>query len=309
MTEEKNNNVDIHGNFDPFDVPKAGRDVRFIVKIPGPEKPMIVKFLRDPRGKQAYVPVDYYKHKIGPDKKDVRFHPCLRSISGSRSPEAEKYYEIRDKLNALGKGAAQADVDKLKAELFTFYPSSKGWFFIVEPASSTIKAVRLPKAVINRLFGKEESQYRPAIPALLKEMGQRNLSPYNLKSNEGWVKIYKTGEGLGTTYTIEMATHETEGEVDGQKALITRPVVFEVHEKIVTSNVTMTDFPDPVDFEQRSAFTMEEAERFTETLGDVVPERFLKNSNTDETDEPAPAGMETAEGSAAQVQEVDDIPL
>ena len=304
---EENVKIDLHGH-DPQNITKPGKDTRFITAFPdGYENAKIVKFLHDPRKRQSYVPVTSFKHQIGPDpQKDIRMHPSLRSLGlAEHDPEADFYWDNYEKLKELrnlGKGESE-EAKKLNFLGKQFAPNDRGWFFFIEPDSETVQVIRAPKAILNRIFGKKATKYRPEVPSLLKEMSHKGLSPYDLKSSEGWVKLWKTGKGIATEYHMEMYTLEEQREIDGQKAIITKNFKAMPGKKIINNELMMSDFPNPLKFEERNAFTLEEAIQFANSGGTIVPERFTKR--TDETDEPGPDGEE----SSTPVVSVDDIPL
>ena len=88
-------------------------------------------------------------------------------------------------------------------------------------AKFEIKALAVGPAVFNRIFGKDAKDNRPAIPSLFKEMSAKGLNPFLDKDPEvnkiGWVKLYKTGEGMATEYHIVPCSTSESKIVDGEE--------------------------------------------------------------------------------------------
>ena len=302
---------------DPFNVTKPTEtNSKFVTRIPGPEKPMVFKLLGDPRSRQAYIPMEYYSHMIGPDpEKHVRQHPSLKSLGvTSSAPENDAYWEAVKKISSLRKSGENKTPDgekeerKQQALLKKYRAQERGWFFYYEPNSSEIRSVRLPKDVINQLFGKAATEHRPEVPSLLKELGKSNISPYDTQSNIGWLTLYKTGEGLGTKYTVALASSVSEVELHGKKFKRDEPTEYAVSQKIKSSDVTLEDFPDPVAHEKQYAMTLEETVTFVNSQGTVVPERMLKKMNNDEALESEGSSAPGA-GLSAPSAALDEIPF
>jgi len=311
MTEEKL--IGGQGQ-DPFNVQPPGRESRFVFAIPTEDKAIVCKLLFDPRGKQSYIPVDYYNHQIGPNKEtDTRSHPSRKSLGLGDSPENDAYWDYAKQLSVLrkeGKGETP-EAKKLEKLKDMFYARQKGWLYFVTPGSATIYALKITKAVINSLFGKDATQYRPEVKSILKEMGSNNMSPYDISSKVGWLKLYKTGQKLATEYHVEVAETTIQVDHNGRKIPAKQPFEADVHEKIKNSDVTLDDFPDPVKFEIEQCWSLEESQAFVDSAGTVVPERCLKKNQGkfDETQEAAPAAAETAQTTTETAAGTDDTDL
>ena len=287
--------------FDPHALEAPGNDSRFVLKIPGPDRPLVCKVLPDPgygNGRSWYRPLKQFSHMVGPDpEKDIRQHVC-QSFFGLSSPENDAYWEYKkaaSELKKQGKGNS-SECAKLEALTKKFQPKNGGWLLIIEPESPVIKAVRVPISVLDLLNGKEKTEYKPAIPSLIKQMAADGVSPFDIvqqRPKQGWIKIYKTGEGLATRYAVEAAKVDLEVEQNGRKFRASDYQELNVHAKILSGELTRADIPDVVGFERKFAFTAEESATYTQSHGTVVPERFRKTKRPegrqDETDD-APAG-------------------
>lgn len=293
---EQIDNVNIP-DFDPFNLETPGKDSRFVLKIPGPEKPLICKILPDPRygnGKSWYRPHRQFPFMIGPNPDtDTRQKTCMSFFGGS-SPENDAYWEYKKKfaeLKKLGKGNS-IEATKLEALTKKFNPKDGGWLLIIEPESSVVKAVRVGISVLQFLTGKEATDTKPAIPSLIKKMAADGVSPFDVRQSKpkrGWIKIYKTGTGLATRYFVEPVEVDVPFEQNGRKLMAKDYAELNVHEKILGNQLTMADLPDVLDFEKKFAWTPDECQTFVNSLGTEVPERFRKKrpaeGRTDETDE------------------------
>lgn len=289
-------------NYNPHEVEAPGRDSRFILKIPGPDKPLICKVIPDPRngnGRAWYRSLRQFQYLIGPNRDtDTRNKVCM-SFFGERSPENDFYWECRKKLSELKKLGKGNSVDAQKLEVYAgekglFKPKEGGWLLVIEPESPIVKAVRVPITVIQLLTGKDATEHKPAIPSLIKSMASEGVSPFDIKQQKpkiGWIKIYKTGEKLATRYHVEPVKHDVPVVQNGKTYNVKDYTELNVHEKILSGRLVVGDLPDIVDFESKQAWTLDECEAYVASLGTAVPERFLKRTRqegrTDETDEPA----------------------
>lgn len=295
--------------FDPHALEAPGSDSRFIIKIPGPDRPLICKILPDPgyaNGKSWYRPHKQFSHLVGPNRDtDTRQHVC-QSFFGLSSPENDAFWEYKKALGELkkqGKGNSveAAKLEALCGEKGIFKPKNGGWLLIIEPESPIIKAVRVPVSVIDLMNGKDKTEYKPAIPSLIKQMAAGGVSPFDIvqqKPKQGWIKLYRTGEKMATRYFVEAAEVNLTVEKDGRKFSATDYQEFNVHSKILSGELTRADLPDVVVFERKFAFTPEEALAYVKSQGTAVPSRLLKVSSskegrTDETDESSPSGQAT----------------
>lgn len=302
------------GFVDPGMVEQPGQNNgNFITKVPGPDKPLIVKCVINPdRGREGYLPMKSFPHMIGPNDQDRRFHPCRTFFGDKQSPEYEALraaYDERDRLMTSGKSEDSPEVQKQLAIISVFQSKNFGWLYVVEPDSPKVKALKIGQAVINSLFGRKGNSYVKELPSLIKELGAKGLNPYDLTKEEGWLCIYKTGEGMATEYTVRLDEKPVDVIVNGKKLNAMQPVSHKVNEKIL--EMTTDDLPNPMEFEERNAFTMEEARAFVASVGTKIPDRFVKGS-TSQGGAPSlatgPTKLVDAKAPTAAVS-LDDIPF
>jgi hypothetical protein len=253
---------------------------QIIIKIPEKIIFKLVKFSKE----KTYIQMDYFKHKIGDSDKDTRDHVCQISIGNSSiSPEKDMYFAARAKLKELKEARASEEaIRKQEVIVNKFKPITRAWLLIVTPNNPKLTAIRVPKSVVDEIFGVEEkysSEYRPARKGILNEMLEDGRSPFDIKSNIGWLELTKTGTGINTRYHVKEMMNSVTKVEDKRKITYTEPGKAEVNPTILTLNTS--DIPNIYDFERKFAFTFEEAKAFAASLGAEVPKRFLKTSNSD----------------------------
>jgi hypothetical protein len=265
---------------DPTNLVQPGNDSTIVLKAPEADKPLICKFVRDMRSanKQAYVPVIYYQHRIGPNEKYIRLHPSAKSLGVGPDLEMAAFLDAKKEAAELEKrGEKESDRYKqLEHTIKRFTPKRGGYLYFVEPNSPTIKALKVSVTVLNSLFGREATSFTAEVPSVVEAMKKTagNTTPYNLTSDSGWVSIHKTGVGMATRYYVTPATKLVSVRAqDGTELEAAVPLKAKVHEKISNSDVTLDDFPDPIEFEKRNLFTEEETRAFITDM--IVPDRFL----------------------------------
>lgn len=298
--------TNLFGDTTTFTKPNEGNS-KFIYKINGSDQPLIVKFLGDPRKKATYVPMNYYTHMVGPNPQtDKRTHPSLRSLGVlDKDPELEVYYDCLRKAKEA-REAGDTDVEKaMKAKAELFKPKEGGWIHVIEPNSAEIKCLKIGKDIINQLFGRKAYGDKvPEIKSLLEQWSREGYNPYNINIDEGWVKIYKTGEGMSTRYILQLdSQEETQTDSKGKKFKTVSLVSHTVHEKIRNGDVQLEDFPNPIETESKNAFTPEEAFDFVKSEGTLVPERLMRKGGG----ESGSVSSSTAELSTPM--NFDDIPF
>lgn len=311
MTESPK--INLMGNNDPLNVDQPGKNNKMVFSIPGPERPLVCKLIYDhlySKGKNSYVSVTQCRHSTGPRETDVGYHTLLNTFGEDMTPEIDNYWEHKKLLSALRKEGKGDTLEAKKAEkiINSLYPSDKAWFYFVEPESSLIRAVRVPISITNRMFGKKATQNRPEVPSLLKEMAKRGLSPYDVTKTDGWIKIYKTGVGKATVYHVELAETEEERMIEGGKAIVKKCMNANVHEKIRTSDVQLSDFPDVLAFERQHSFTRAESETWIASGFTVIPSKFAKRADNSVVDETSDT-PDAPESDAAATMKIEDIPF
>lgn len=299
----------------PTEIKRPGKDTKILSSVPGQEKPLICKLLSDPRSGSAYVAMGYYGYQVGPDpKKHSRKRPSLASLKKlAADPEKEEFWAIHNKIKELKKthNEKHPAVVALDTQKKLFSAQECGWFFFVEPNSDTIKCVKLPPDAINQLFGKEASAYKPAYVSILDTAAKKGQSPYDLTKETGWLKMYKTGEGLGTRYHITLDTAEVERKDAATGEMFTTPMArsHTIHTRLVTEGVDLSEYPNPLEFEARNAFTVDETNAFIASVGTAIPERFFPNNNGPREVEDGDEGISPATHEPAALASLDDIPF
>jgi len=249
--------------------------------FPGPDSPLVCKLVPDLlRGKVndkffEYFEVKEHGHIGGIDKAGkpmTYFHPCQKSLGYKTCPECDRYWKEKERLKLAGETSAEGREIKKVTDLLN--PKVKAWVNFVTPDSDTVKAVKLPKDLINKLWGKAQTSYTDAVPSLIADMKSKGMSPYDIKNPTGWLQISKTGEGFGTKYHISVAKKE--------QPVIENGAVVGMMNKFVSANVSefllnTFDINTLVDFrklEAQRAFTMEESEAFAKNPF-VTPQRII----------------------------------
>lgn len=285
-----------HFTFNPFDPKKPNTgNSKLTLKVPSQaDGPIIAKLLPDIRTGSAYVDVEYYKHIVAPGKEYL--HPSRKSLGLGTDSENEAYWSSWKAMQELKKiktlsPEQEKEMKILEKKMDIFKPSRKVYLFYVEPNSSEIKALKASIQVVQQLFGHEPYKKAP-IPSLLKKMASKGVSPYDVvsdKRNEGWIKIYKTGEGrFGTQYHVEAVTEikqftDPEGNIiEGQQysKFNVHDSIVEFYNSVLKGTADTSIFPDPLKYEEGYVFTEEESRVFTESMGCIIPDRFLKSQKT-----------------------------
>lgn len=279
----------------------------FVTKTPEEAIIKLVKFSKD----KTYILMNYIKHKVGQSEKDTRDHVCLQSLGEEVSPERDRFFEARKVLKELkANGGSKTDIARWESVSTKFRPSTRGWLCVVTPNNPKLQAYRYPQSVIDDIFGVDEkyaTDYRPARKGILNQMLEEGRSPFDCRSELGWIKITKTGTGIATRYQV--AEYEsTVTEVQGNKKVTySEPGKATVNPKIL--ELTLADVPNVYNFERKFAFTLDEARAFVESNGTNVPARLLKKANggavqagvaaAAPSEDEAPAGGGSLAGDAA----------
>lgn len=273
---------------------EGGSNGNIVLKIPeGKEKALLVKLLKDPRTGKSYIPIRYWRHRIGSGNENIRNHPCRKSLGEKVSPELDRKDVLIKTLAAIKNEAIKSGDDdnayrqnpafvEAKNELEELKDKNGGYLLFVEPGSDQVKALKVGAMVLNRLNGREGWGNVKSVPSLLKEMQDKGKSPYLSSDQEmnkvGWVRLWKTGEKLATEYHMEVAQTSTIKEIEGEKAEMLIDEKHSVHKKIANSDLTLDDIPDPIKYERTFMWDLKESEEFVESKTLKVPERILNKS-------------------------------
>lgn len=262
--------------------------------VPGPDSPLIFKIVAQKRPSgtyEGYWRVTHHTHLVGDldptNKKNYRSHLCQKTL-GRECPECDKYwnnYKEMKELEKVGKKGTP-EYNRLESQNKVLRPSDKGWVFVVLPDQPTVKAIKLPRSVLDQLWGKAATKFRPAIESIINKMVADGADPYNLQSETGWIKVWKVGEGIGTQYHVEPATTVADVTMAGGKVgKATVPVELKVHDRI--GSLTTKDLPNLGKMEEKNIWSEEDSKFFSENFR--APDHILEKSKgvpEEEDDDP-----------------------
>lgn len=260
----------------------GGRSV-IIKGIPGPDSPLVFKIVPQKRsnGKsEGYWAITKHTHLVGDgdpkNKKNYRSHLCQKTAGQSDCPECDKYYDIQRELYDLEKAGKKGTTEylRLKTRADAIAPQQKGWLLVVLPDNPEVKALCVGKDVLNKLFGKAATKWKPAVESLITKMAADGNDPYNLRSSVGWIKLYKEGEGRDTTYTVQAAATTMQVTLpNGKQGPATVPAEFPVHDAVFKTK--RSDLPNLGKFEERSVWKKEWSKYMSENFH--APAEALEN--------------------------------
>ena len=257
--------------------------------FPGPDKPLIMKLVKDPFTGKSCVKIDSFKHMIGNTDKDTRNHPCRDSLGLGSSPEKDYFWELISKLKTL-REEGKKDTEEYEAVIALkkkFSPRAGGYVLYVEPGSPKIKALKVGPMFFNRLFGRKKTDWSAEVPSLVKQLSAKNKSAYLDVDNEvnktGWIKTWRTGERLATEYHNEPCTVEVEKVIEGEEVTVTKYIEYNLNDEIKAilageKELDLTAVPDVIEFEKKQAWTLEESQILVDADGALegTPEKLLK---------------------------------
>lgn len=260
------------------------KDITFLGK-----DPLICKLIADPRQGSGAVVVSYFEYSIGGYKYKT---PSLSSIGRGDDPRLERYREIRGKISELTKSGVKQDderIIKLKAIADKFYPKDGIFLYFVEPNDPTIKCLKTSIMVKHQIYGRQGTKTSKEIPSLKDEMAKRGsnlfLNADPEKNKKGWLKIWRTGEKMGTEYHVVEASEQIAINHEGSTVYVTKPTIYNVHEDVY-KDFDLDKLPDPFKYELTWAWTKEEAAEYVSSGGTKIPERVIKLvSKKNESDE------------------------
>ena len=287
--------------------------------LPGPDSPLIFKIVpqRRPSGKvEGYWAITAHTHLVGDgdptNKKNYRSHLCQKTVGAKNCPECDKYYAIKETMYAMEKQGQKGSAAYLKADAQSklIAPSQKGWLMVVLPGNPEVKAIRMPKDVLNKLWGKPATKFKPEVESLIKKMVAAGEDPYALKSSQGWIAAYKVGEGMGTQYAVAPATmtvaidkRDASGNVvigpNGSpvKSNATFPLDATVHEAIHKTKTS--DLPQLVKFEERNVWTLAESTYYATNLRTPASQMNQKGGHEEDADPLDANGAPSSAGAPA----------
>ena len=264
------------------DVTNPAKKENIIKTLPGEESPLIFKIVPQKRnGKMVgYWPVYSHTHLVGDcdpnNRKNYRSHLCQKMFSKD-CPECNKYYANLDRMKEFEKTGKKGtpEYNKLEIQNKFLKPAFKAWVYVVTPDSPEVRAIKLPRDIVNKLWGKGQTKFRPAVPSLITQMSANGHDIYNLRSNTGWVKAWKTGEGMATAYSVEAATVVVTATLpNGQNTQARVAMDQPIHENILKTK--RSDLPDLEKFEERNIWKPEDSLYFSVNLR--APDYILESS-------------------------------
>jgi hypothetical protein len=276
-----------------------GKDNSFIFAVPTEDKALYFKMIPNSNIKTKsgvsgvkYLEVEYFKHRIGNGEKDIREHPSAESLGIGAAPEKEAMWNYIEHRKAFPDRESKEylALTKLKS---VFEPKLKYFLWILEPGSSKIKALKVPQSVKLALYGRPAKNHSAEIPSLIAQMQNKGLTPFvdknPDKNKKGWLKLYKTGEGLATRYVVEVATEKGKTVVDGTEVEFTKTKEYQLGDEIQNiiagkAKFDPTTIPDVLEMERKQAWTYDESKAFVAAMGSIAgtPKRFLKTENSED---------------------------
>lgn len=280
-----------------------------IKDVPGPDAPLLFKIVPQKRSNgnlEGYWAITTHVHLVGDrdprNSKNFRSHLCQKTSSQTACSECDKYWEIKNKRKELKKAGKEGTPEDLRLERQeeALKPKQQGWLLVVTPDSPEVKAMRVGVQVLNALFGKAKTKYKPEIPSLITQMIADGNNPYDLKSDTGWIAYSKTGEKMGTTYTVVSASKKEQVVLNnGAKTYADVPVSAKVHPNIL--KLKRSDLPNLAKIEEKNIWSKEDSDFMAANFR--APDHILEaaqNGGQNEEDED-PLAAESAIG-------IDDIP-
>lgn len=315
----KEHYMSLFDNFDPNALPDkntVGSTAAKIRRIG--DEPVICKLvpilnMQDSSGKPLlYFPFSRFKFSFVKNGKQENWTRPSLGVFAQKDPQQTKYLEMKKELDELKKtlkssGAREAEsveFNVLKKKVDELAPQRKAIIFVHVFGSSTIEAMEIPGTLVEVLFGREEWGDKPAVEGLYQECKRKGLNLFDIRSNTGWVKLYRTGTTWNDTkYNAEQA--RTQSIEDGEEVLRTlkappSSAVFELKD---------TDLPDARAVAGQWSWTEEEVLAYLSE--GLVPSKVFGNNGdkTPKTDEPKAAAAPAAATYSAQAPKVTIPPV
>lgn len=298
-------------NYNPEDVKNPVKDDGTL-KIGDKSQPTIVKLCADPRRpKESFFKTKYIRYLVGPDpRKDGRFR-LSRKMLQDKDPVVEAYWECHNKLKEL-KASNQTDSSEYRKleQLKKSYAEHDRYHLEVIPLNGNKpKVMTVVGQVKDILFGREAWGDKPAIKSLVDDMKDMKRSPFNLRIETGWLKLYKTGEGIETRYYAEEYKVEQmmKDPETGEEESVSRPFKAKVNPAIFELEIDQCPDLSKIDMDDaKMVWSYDECEAFVKSQGTVVPERCLKKAKGQKSEEDQPDPNYKKNGAKAPWQEQAD---
>lgn len=263
------------------------------LKIGDQANPTICKLVVDPRRPQeAFRKTVYHRYLIGPNpQKDGRFM-LSRKILQDNDPINDAFWEQHNILKEL-KAQGQTDDNntpeyRRAAQLKKTFANHDRFHLLLVPLNANKpKVCTTVGAVVDLLFGREAWGNKPATKGIVYTMKDLKRNPFNLKIETGWLKIWKTGEGIETRYFAEEYTIEAVmKDENGEDQQVKRPFKAKVNPAIF--ELEIDDVPDltqqDLDKDQM-IWTADECQAFVKSKGTVIPDRCKKKDRSAQSED------------------------
>lgn len=280
------------------------------------DDPIICKLVRHPNFKtetgenKFQVVIRYWPFKIGNEPGDIRYRPCNESLGKGQSKEYEYYKGLYKKLDTLkedGKKDSEEykiledKIKKIKPKYFYYY-------LYITPESPVVKALKAPISVHNQIAGRVATQFREEIPSVfdnaLKKGMNISLTGDTEKNKKGWIKIWRTGEKMGTRYHVAIDSRKEVKDFDGTTAEVT---VHNTHPSPDINAISKGEWPDIYTHEERFAWTQEECQEWIDSDFTKTPERVLQDIEKARKDKEEKSN--TDNNTALTAEQLEEIPF
>jgi hypothetical protein len=267
------------------------------IKLPKSGEVLYGKFLLINDGtRRPYIPAPYHEFMVGDDPaKDTRMHFCLKMKDGSDCPRCEEFWSKMKSRKALRDAGKEGSPEYKKDD--TLVKANKvgkgGLFLFVEKGSNNVKILFVKESMLNVLFGTKEDKYRNqvATEGILQKMKAEGLNPYNIIDPKGWLKLYKTGSGLGTQFFAEVEQETVEAEINGKVRKVKQEVERKVPDSLI-ENIKKGNIPNILEVVsgEHEMWTIEECKDFVRDM--TVPSRFMKKQRANVSSKSKPVDEE-----------------
>jgi hypothetical protein len=261
------------------DYDKAGQsDTGFrspITRLPKAGEVLVGKFIVIPDGsRRPYLPAPYFDDPT----KDGRMHFSLKMIQAD-CPKNNIYWDnmkLRKKLKAEGKTETR-EYKRVEALIAANRPKTGALFLFIEKGQKTVRPLFLKETMIEELFGVKGHWQKPDAPGLLKNLKAEGRNPYDVLSNEGWIRLWKTGTGKDTKFHVELDQEVSEVVMNGRTVKAKVPTECPVDPAVIDM-IKGGKLPDLLALasDPKEMWSNDECEEYAKNL--TIPERFQKRA-------------------------------
>lgn len=302
MTESTSKKAFGEENYNPDGVKAPVKDSDQ-AKIGEENAPLICKLVVDPRRpNEAYRKVLYHRYMVGPNpQKDGRFMLSPKVLQ-AKDPIADAYWDAHGKAKALKLANKEdsAEYRRLEQQKKVF-GNHERYHLLVIPLNSTLpKVLTTVGMVVDGLFGREAWGDKAATKGLVSKMKDLKRNPFNLRNKTGWLKIWKTGQGIETRYHVEEYTVETtmKDQETGDDVAVKRPFAAEVSPNIFDLEIEQVPDLSKQDMDKsQMLWSFDECQAYVDSYGSTIPDRCKKQDRqqrAERDDEGGPTTKTTA---------------